>query len=504
MSLDLWVKGELGDEQRDPNASSLFVVSQRGPFAFTIDGSGRLERQAAGGGLASAIGALARRKPVTWFAAAMGEGDRVAARRQDGWPLGRSHVHLVDVPRSVQALHYGAFCNPLLWLVQHEMAEDRIYPHSPSEVQSAWDLGYWPANKLLAERVVSAFDAPQPIVLVQDYHLYLVPTLVRRARPDALIGHFVHIPWPAPEAWSALPRGIVRDLLEGLLGANLIGVQTAGDAERFLATCRVYGVDASRTWVRHYPITVDPQDLKLLAEGTKARGYAAQLADSGRLQTIVRIDRLDPAKNVAAGFEAFGRLLARDPSLRGGVRFLAHLVPSRSTLAEYQLVAQQAFAAAQAVNHRFGTSDWQPIQIFYEENRARAVALLSDYDVLLVNSRADGMNLVAKEGAVLNRRDGVLVLTRRAGAWDELGPWAIGVEPMDVDGTAGALGEALTMAPEERSLRAVGLREAVERSSLSRWFSDQLTDLRLAYGSGEWMSPMWNASGPSFLHAIAV
>ncbi len=203
------------------------------------------------------------------------------------------------------------------------------------------------------------------------------------------------------------------------------------------------------------------------------------------MQTILRVDRLDPSKNITDGFKAFGRLLAGTPELRGRVRFLAHLVVTRTELPEYRQARTEAFAAADAVNARFGVGGWQPIEIVCEENRIRALAELGEYDVLLVNSLAGGMNLVAKEGAALNRRDGVLVLSRRAGAWEELGPWAIGVDPADIPGTAQALHEALLLSPQERRERAAGLRRAVARTSLDGWLDGQLQDLSAVHQDAE-------------------
>jgi trehalose 6-phosphate synthase len=501
VTAELLTRGESPGMREALGSGAIFVLSERGPFSFSLDRSGRLVQKTAGGGLASALGPLARQRPFCWFAATVSDGDRVAAQRTGGWAAGASRVHLVHVPRSVHALHYNAFANPLLWLIQHELADLITYPASPTEIERAWRLGYRPANVLLAEQVVSAARGSQPTILVQDYHLYLVPHLLRRQRPDALIAHFIHIPCPPPAAWTRLPWHIVVELLQGLLGADLVGFQSAADGDRFVATCRAYGFDVvgagsdggfprvgTRTRVGHYPITVEAATLRSLASSPDAQEFARELACSDDLRTIVRVDRLDPSKNIPAGFDAFGRLLEREPDLWGQVRFLAQLVPSRSELREYREAAERSFAAAQRVNARFGTADWQPVEVFYEENRARAMALLSLYDVLLVNSLADGMNLVAKEGAVLNREGGALVLSRRAGAWEELQQWAIGVDPADVDETTDALGRALAMPPGQRWLRAAGLRHAVEQTSLDQWLDDQLDDLERSHRERLWVN----------------
>jgi trehalose 6-phosphate synthase len=472
-------------------AEPLVVVSQRGPVTLEVGDDARLRAHPGSGGLASALGALAQGRPIRWVAAARSPADHLVARRAFPWRHGTADVWFVDLPAHVQQQHYAAFANPLLWFVQHNLA-DRLLDlrHTPA-ILRAWNEGYRRANELIAGQAAQAAAGGSAAFLVQDYQLYLVPGALRRRLPDAAIGHFTHIPWPEPDAWQAIPRPIVRSLLQGLLGADVVGFQTRADAERFAATCRAYlsgdvcagngliRAGDHRTLVHHYPITVDARELERAAGSAAVAQYRAELrrGEQPEMRTIVRVDRLDPSKNVTAGFQAFRRLLEEEPGWRGRVRFVAHLVPSRSDVPEYQATRRAAFAVAADVNARFGTATWQPIEIIHEENRPRALALLEAADVLLVNSLADGMNLVAKEGALLNRRDGALVLSRRAGAWVELGAWALGIDPADVAETARALGRALAMPATERWWRAAGLRQAVLQSSLDRWLADQLRDL---------------------------
>ncbi|HEY3115218.1 MAG TPA: trehalose-6-phosphate synthase [Chloroflexota bacterium] len=498
-SMPGWVK--LGEPlTHDDHASPrLYVLSQRGPLTFdfgdpnqsqnsaTAQGSGRaLRASPASGGLATALGALSRSERFCWVAAAMSEGDQAVAKGGVAWPIGPSELRMVSLPRPVLQTHQCGFANPLLWLLQHGLSDRLIWPRSEEAILDAWQNGYVAANQALAQELVAAArQTPEPTVLVQDYHLYLAPRLIRQALPHASISHFVHIPWPDPDAWRLLPRHIVREILEGLCAADVVGFQTPGDADRFLATCNAYGCAPSRDsltsqthpLVRSYPITVNAAELiqQAVARGNEPGNGAWSTEFKG--QTIVRIDRLDPTKNIPAGFRAFGQLLERQPTLRERVRFVAHLVPSRSELPEYQREKRAAYDAAQFVNRRFGTPRWQPIEILYEENRELAMELLGRYDVLLVNPLADGMNLVAKEGPMVNRHDGVLVLSERAGARAELGWWALTIDPTDVNATAAALGRALTMTRPERRRRAEGLRRKVTSSSLSEWLDRQLSDL---------------------------
>lgn len=474
-------------------AQAVYVLSQRGPVAFREEAGG-LRAQPSSGGLATAFSSLTRKRPVHWIAAAVSEADQLAASQQQTWETEMTQVHLVHMPRTVARLPHPGFTNPLLWLVQHGLEKRLLSPRSELEIERAWHDGYVPDNQAMAQRLVDVVHGSQPVVLVQDYHLYLVPRLVREAIPGALIAHFVHIPWPKPEAWRVLPRHIVASILGGLTEADLVGFQTEADVERFVATCREYGPCAGGalpaqepcTLIRHYPITIDPADLKRWAEHPDSERFAHQLRGASDGPIVARVDRLDPSKNIPLGFEAFGLLLDRMPSLRGKARFIAHLMPSRTEIPEYQEEKRRVLAAAERVNRRFGNSRWQPIEILYRESRALAAGLLSEADVHLVNSYADGMHLGAKEGAILNRRDGALVLSRRAGAWEELSRWALGIDPTDLGATAVALERAITMPRAERQMRSAGLRAAVEAMSVERWLDQQLADLCSARRAFAW------------------
>ncbi len=485
----------------------IVIVSERGPLSFSVV-DGEVHQQPATGGLASALGAVAAKYPATWIAVAMSADDRRAAQMSDKYEFGTTDVQLVDVPLPIHQQHYATFANPFLWFVQHGMMGQLSQPYSQEAIDRAWTCGYLPANELVAHQAMLRVRRPDPIVLVQDYHFYLVPQLIRKVRPKARIAHFVHIPWPTPDKWEALPRSIVMQLLDGLLGADVVGFQSAMDAENFRAACKTFlpdtvvdesgsvrGVDGGYTRVRHYPITIDEPSLAGLLATDEAARYRVEQARDGKvgMQTILRIDRLDPSKNIPAGFKAYGRLLENAPELRGHVRFLAHLVPSRTELVEYQEEQRKVLAAVREVNDRYGTVDWQPIELIYEENRLRALVELENYDVLLVNSLADGMNLVAKEGATLNRRDGQIVLSNRAGSWEELKGWAFSIDPTDIPGTARALHQALVLPAEGRTALAAGLRCAVRATSMDRWLNDQINDLTeceskqpLARVSGDW------------------
>jgi trehalose 6-phosphate synthase len=470
------------------NATLPLIVSQRGSASFAVDSNGHAHAMDAAGGLAATMRAIAPHRRLRWVCTTIDEGDRAAARDRERWQVGNSEVQMVEVPRAAQALH-ASFANPLLWLLQHGLAARMAGGQLPADLMQGWREGYRVVNAMVADHIARSEPDAEPVILIQDYHFYLLPRLIRRHHPDALITQFVHLPWPEPEAWSALPRTIVMEILHGLLAANVVGFPSAKDAARFGETCARYLGDAPvgspdhgshvplPATVRIYPVPVDVSHLRALASGPEVVAYREGLTAPSHIRTIARVDPLDPARNIAAGFRAYGLLLEREPELRGRVRFVAHLVPAGCGVAEYEREAREVFAAAAAVNLRFGSADWQPIELVYAENRARALALLSISDVLLVNPLSDGMSLAAKESAALNRRGGALVLSRGAGAWEQLQRWAIGVDPSDVAGTATALHEALALPWRERWTRAEGLRSHVERSSVEAWLADQIADL---------------------------
>lgn len=473
----------------------LIVASNRGPVRYRLRGD-RIEALPAAGGLASALSGLAGQVPLTWIATPDGPAERLIAGRSASDPSKPGAPRLRFVLASKEALNwsYRRFSNPVLWFLQHELWRELRRPDLPAMIERGWTLGYRPVNEAFARAIAGELRGTlAPIVQVHDYHLYLVPGLLRRYAPGALVHHFTHIPWPGPEQWQPLPSYLRREICLGLLGADMVGFQTATSATNFLRCCQEFvpgaGVDhdGRRVWldgrlvrVRAHPISVDPVALRRLAASAETLGHRERLRHVRGERTIVRVDRLDPSKNVALGFRAFGLLLERRPDLVGRVRFLAFLVPSRETIAEYRRHAQEVWREVAAVNARFARGGWKPIKVFYEDNRAQAIAGLALSDVVLVNAVADGMNLVAKEGMIVGERNPVLVLSEGCGAHEQLCVGALSIPPRDVDATAAALERALEMPGAERLRRAERLRAAIEAEDLSWWLRRQMDDLLVA------------------------
>jgi trehalose 6-phosphate synthase len=489
---------DIGD-RRSPRHTIL--ASNRGPVQYRITPGGELEIGRGAGGVATALTGLACDTDVTWIASAMSEGDRRIARET----MGQSFAPLKDHPqcrlrflahsRRSYHLYYNVLSNPILWLVQHGMADHLERPNLQFEAMDAWRKGYDPVNRAFADAVIEELDrvGGTPFVMLQDYHLYLAPLYIRAARPGAILQQFVHVPWPAPQAWHALPWEIVESICRGALANSIVGFQTKVAARNFALTCQTFlrgaevgyngsliRYDGNETWVRTYPISVNVDTLRQQITSPEVRSHKRRLSGLVGERTILRVDRVDLSKNIVAGFRAFDRLLRRHPRLIGKVRFLALLVPSRTSIPEYQKLRQEIDEAAAEVNRRHSRRDWQPIVIIYGNNYSRALAAMSLYDVLLVNPLADGMNLVSKEGPIVNERDGVLVLSSQAGAHEELAPGALSVQPEDVEGTAETLWHALNLPAEERRVMARYLCWTIERRDLRFWLNSQVEDLESA------------------------
>ncbi len=498
-------------------AGRLVIVSNRGPITFQLDPTAPAGLTAArgAGGLVTALGELGRHAPLTWVATAITDGDRAVAPTlgdHEGGNSGRFHpdviqgviesvlpaqdirLRLVDLDPSVFEPYYNIIANPFLWFLQHRMFAPAYGPNVDASLLAAWRGGYRTANDAIADAAADAAgDDPRPIILLQDYHLYLAAGRIRSRIPGATILHFNHIPWPAAGDWQMVPASMRRTICEGLLECDIVGLQTDRYASNFLDTVAGSVRDArvdpdSRTvrWrgrrvpVRTYPIAVDPDGLARFARSEAVEQRVAHLreriARAGNPKLIVRADRIEPSKNALRGFLAFEELLERHPALYEKVRFLAVMAPTRTAIAEY---AEYAAAVREVVARINGLSDPDdaPIWISDGSDYAMAIAALRLADVVLVNPLVDGMNLVAKEAVLVGERNPVLVLSETAGAAEQMASDSLVVAPADIAGTADQLRRALGMSEEERRLRLRRLRASVRHEDVRWWLDRQLRDI---------------------------
>jgi trehalose 6-phosphate synthase len=449
------------------------------------------------GGLVTALMGLASHRDVTWVASAMTRGDAAMARQNGGraFPVkaidGTDYrVKLVESDPEAYDRFYNIISNPLLWFVQHYLWDQSNAPDIRRNETEAFEFGYNVVNEDLARAVLDEIEGlEEPVVMIHDYQLYTLPGLVKRVRPDAFLTHFVHIPWSQSDSWLVLPKMMREEIYRGILANDIIGFHTEAYRRNFLQCCedlmgldvdRVRGVvriDGRDVWVRVYPLPIDPAAIRKTARRARVAKFEQELLQRRRDFLIVRVDRADLSKNVLRGFSAFDLFLEQHPEFRERVSFIAQLMPSRTDVAEYAEYLQKIESVVATVNHSHGSPDWMPIQLKLRDDLDEAVAGYKHYDVLMVNAMFDGMNLVAKEGPIVNERDGVSILSENTGAHDELGEFALSVNPFDIQELADSLHAALTMTAEERSRRHEGLLRNITARNPGDWIDEQLHDI---------------------------
>lgn len=474
--------------------AQILIASNRGPVSFSTTVDGALEYRRGGGGLVSGMSSVATEIDALWVCAGLSDADRRAASEAPEARLDRKHdldgmrVHMLDIPEETLTGAYTEVANSILWFVQHMMYDTPNKPSFGSDFRKRWE-DYSAYNNAFAEALVSG-AADNARVAVQDYHLALVPRILRTRRPDLRIAHFSHTPWAPPEYFRMLPTQVGRELLEGMLGADRLGFHSPRWAEAFLRCCAEIlraDVDLERRTVEYggRVVEVGVHALGADADGLRESASEPAVAERRRMLTdlvgdtrlIVRVDRTELSKNIVRGLEAYRELLRTHPEWRGRVTHLAFAYPSRGDVPEYRAYTDSVLRTAKEINEEFATPEWTPVVLEVNDDYPRSLASFQIADVLLVNPIRDGMNLVAKEGPVLSERDSVLVLSREAGAADELGEDSLLVNPYDTVETAEALHEALTMPEEERRKRRERLAEAAVALPPRRWFREQLRSL---------------------------
>ena len=475
------------------------LVSNRGPVTFEDDGTVRRGT----GGLVTALTGLASHRQAVWVASAMTEADGARAREAGQRPFavrsptgGEYLVRLVESDPVAYDRFYNIFANPMLWFIQHYLWDLSNAPDVRRNEIEAFEYGYNVVNEDLATAVLEEIDGrPEPLVMVHDYHLYTLPALLRRARPDVFLHHFIHIPWTQSDAWRVLPNRIREELFHGLLANDIIGFHTQAYRRNFLQCCRdlldldvdfdrgIVHHDGREVWVRSYPLPIDAAATLRVSESERTLAFEKELLRRRREFLILRVDRADLSKNVLRGFSAFDLFLEQHPEFSERVTFVAQLMPSRTDVPEYAEYLERIEALVAVVNHRHGTPDWMPINLKLRDDLEEAMASYRNYDVLLVNAMFDGMNLVAKEGPLVNQRAGVSILSENTGAHEELGEFALSVNPFDIQELADSIHAALTMSEEEREHRARGLQAIVTTRSPGDWIDEQVADIRRKAGS---------------------
>ena len=470
--------------------SKLFVVSNREPYIHTRRGKSIEVKQPASG-LVTALEPVLRACGGTWVAHGSGEADVETVDDHDRLlvPPDDPHYALrrVWLTKEEEEGYYYGFANEGLWPLCH-------IAHTRPLFRAADWKHYQQVNRKFADALLEEMqDTPRPVVLVQDYHFALLPQMVKEVRPDIRVAIFWHIPWPNPEAFGICPWQ--RELLAGLLGADLIGFHTQAHCNNFLET-----VDAAmesrvewehfsvkrnshETFVRPFPISVDARE-SARDPGSTESAYelrAMVLKNLGIASSYlgIGVDRLDYTKGIIERFHAIERFIEKYPEYKGKFTFVQIGAPSRTRIQRYKDFLEEAEAEVLRINTRFATSTWKPIVMLARHHEHKEI--LPYYraaDLCLVTSLHDGMNLVAKEFiASRDDEEGALILSRFTGASRELRDAFI-VNPYDIEQIADAMRIALEFSPEDRHVRMQRMRRLVKEHNVYRWAGNLISELR--------------------------
>jgi len=474
---------------------SLLVAANRGPVSISAGAAGREEVRRGGGGLVSGMVSALSEVGGLWVCAALNDRERAAARRapdghlaEAGYDTGGLDVRMLPLDPSTFARAYNGIANSTIWFIQHLLYDSANTPVFDAGWRRLW-AAYERYNRTFAD-ALAAEAAPGAKVMVQDYHLNLVPRQVREQRDDLHIAHFTHTPWAPPEQFGMLPTAVAREILTGLLGADHVGFHSRRWSEAFLRCCDRFldaDVDLAAGTVRWqgrtvrtgvHPLGTAADEIRAKAHDEDAEAGLAHLREViGDRKVISRVDRTELSKNIVRGLLAYRELLRLRPEWHGRIVHVAYAYPSRTDIPEYREYTAAVQRAGREIEQEFGTDDWDPVLLEVANDYPGSLAALRLADVLLVNPVRDGMNLVAEEGVVLSEHDCAVVLSREAGIADQYGQDALLVNPYDVTETAEALHAALSMPAAERQERWKRLLSAATALPPADWFRQQLDAL---------------------------
>jgi trehalose 6-phosphate synthase len=439
-----------------------------------------------------------------WIAAAMTEGDREVFSERGHVTLGTGEPGRIDVSymvfdEALYRLYYDVVSSSLLWFALHEIFDVTRRPVIDSRLFEAWEKSYTVVNKAFAracEEFLLRQDPTRPAaVLIQDYHLFLTAKFLGRRTPTQKVIFFMHTAFPTPEGLTVLPAAWVREILEGMLAADIVGFQSGRWAANFVSACKTFlGADViadeypgsseedlftvyyrdTKAGVGIFPLGPDVDSLVQAAEAESVAGFEKELELAEDDFVVVSVERVDPAKNSLRSLRAIDELLESYPELRGKLKYLLFMYPSRERLIEYRAYESECASLARAINAKWGQRGYEPITFDLSDSYERSLAALRRYDALLVNSLADGMNLVAREGPIVNRRDGLVVLSSRTGAADLYGDLGLSINPFDISEQAAAIAEVWQIPRDVRKQRASKLAEVAGSHTPQSWLRDQI------------------------------
>ncbi len=475
---------------------NLIVVSNRGPVEFYKKNS-KIEMKKGAGGLVSTLLPLMEALNGVWIASAMTPGDVEIAKRypENRVPIPEEDplfwVPFVVVNPHQYEFYYSTISNPLLWFVQHYMWNSPYSPDIDDKIHQAWDEGYMYMNQKFAQKVLveSEKNDKEPLIMLQDYHLYLCPTYIRKEMKKTFLSQFIHIPWPQSEYFSIIPEYMRKAIIEGLLSNNLLGFHIPRYVTNFIQTCEEFGSEVDyndgiiwnngqTTHVKSYPISIDYEGIKEMAISEEVQKKEKLIKEiKGDCFLFYRTDRADLSKNIIRGFQAYELFLHKYPQYRGKVKFLTTGKPTRQQIREYHNYYHDIMDIIEDINIKYGDDDWKPIELIFKADYKLVVAAFKNYDCMIVNPIADGMNIVPKEASAVNEQQGVIILSDKAGCFEELKDHVLAVNPYDISQTAETYHNALKMDKNVRSELFENLQNIVAQRTVYHWISEQFEDI---------------------------
>lgn len=452
---------------------SLIVVANRVPIRQTDDGW-----ETSVGGLTTALLPVLEEQGGVWVG--MGEDPDLPVRQE--YPADDPGFLVRRVPLSTQELdgYYYGMANQILWPLSHYLIQHLNLDDEFIET-------YRHVNERFAEAVLGETEGgEEEIIWIQDYHQMLSPRYVRQERPDATIGHFWHIPWPAMEVFRILPWS--RELLRGMLGCNLIGFHVQEYVDNFIESAEVLlGAEVDGNVIRHdghetraeaYPIGIDVTRFKEMARDPSTEREARKFRERlGTDHIVIGIDRLDYTKGIRSRMLAFEEFLEQNPEYHGNVSFFQIATPSRTELESYQQIRREVDEVVGRINGRFARDSWVPVNYRYRTyTQYELCAFYRAADAALITPLRDGMNVVTQE-FITASQDGALILSELTGAAYLL-PEAVQVNPYDQSGVADAIRTALEMPTDERRERLQALKRTINRLDVHNWAGKFLGSIR--------------------------
>lgn len=475
----------------------IIVASNRGPVVFKRNNEKEIELIRGAGGIVGSMIPFLNKTHGTWVSSAIGECDHyMNDKYHDKVPVPLEnpeyYVQFIKSEEAVYNQFNGKFANPLLWFIHHSMWNPPYSPCADEELHQAWE-SYKHVNSLFADAISEDIHRSKktPIIMLQDYHIYLTPKMIRKEYPDVLMSQFVHIPFPSPEIFQQLPNHMQTEILGSVLTNNVLGFHIPRYMNNFLQTVKLILPDAivdelsgdilykgHVCHVKTYPISIDLETIQKQAQSPNVLSKQEEVDKIvGNCKLIYRTDRADLSKNIIRGFQAYDIFLKKFPEWREKVKFVATLMPSRQDIKIYREYTDNIRDIVKEINQKYATPNWEPIKYICKGDYDLVIALLKRYDVLMVNPILDGMNIVAKEGTAINENNGALVLSTGAGCYEELKNGSICINPYDLRQTAEAIDMALVMDGETKKQMLINAREAIKKNDLNRWTSSQLKDI---------------------------